>query len=43
MKNLMINASEHLAEMLALRDSDREQYRRFVQAYGMRYCRSWNR
>ncbi len=43
MKNLMINASEHLAKMLALRDSDPDQYRRFVQAYGIRYCRSWNR
>lgn len=43
MKNLMINASEHLAKMLALRDRDPDQYRRFVKAYGMRYCRSWNR
>lgn len=43
MKDLMINASEHLAKMLALRDSDPEKYRRFVQAYGMRYCRAWNR
>lgn len=43
MKKLMINASEHLAKMLALRDSDPEKYRRFVQTYGMRYCRSWNR
>lgn len=43
MKNLMINASELLAKMLALRDSDPEQYRRFVKSYGMRYCRSWNR
>ncbi|MCI0349820.1 MAG: hypothetical protein L0Z53_10380, partial [Acidobacteriales bacterium] len=42
-KNLMINASEHLAKMRALRDSDPEAYRRFLQSYGMRYCKSWNR
>jgi hypothetical protein len=43
MKELMINASEHLAKMLALRDAEPEKYRRFVQAYGMMYCRRWQR
>lgn len=43
MKKLMINASEHLAKMLALRDSEPEAYWRFVQTYGAMYCRSWNR
>jgi hypothetical protein len=43
MKMLMINASEHLARMLALRENDPEEYRRFVQTYGMRYCGAWNR
>ena len=43
MKELMINASETLAGALALRESDPEKYRRFVQGYGLTYCRSWER
>jgi hypothetical protein len=43
MKDLMINALTTLAGALALRDSDPERYRRFVQGYGLDFCRSWER
>jgi hypothetical protein len=43
MKELMINASEMLATVLALRDSDPDKYRRFIQDYALKYCRRWNR
>jgi len=43
MKKLMINASDHLAKMLALRDTEPEEYRRFMQTYGAMYCRAWKR
>ena len=43
MKELMINASQMLAALLVLRDSDPDKYRRFVQDYGLRYCREWAR
>src|SRR5471032_1535456 len=43
MRELMINASEKLAGILALRDSDPDKYKRFVQDYSRRYCRNWNR
>ena len=39
----MINASEMLATVLALRDSDPDKYRRFIQDYALKYRRSWNR
>jgi hypothetical protein len=43
MKALMINASATLARALALRESKPERYRDFVQGYGLRFCRSWQR
>ena len=43
MREIMINASEMLAALLALRDSDPDKYRRFIQDYALKYCRSWNR
>ena len=43
MKELMINASEMLAAVLALRDSDPDKYRRFIQDYALKYCGRWNR
>ena len=43
MKELMINASGKLADLLKLRDDDPEAYKRFVQSYAMRYCRDWIR
>ncbi len=43
MKELMLTASEMLAAVLALRDSDPDKYRRFIQDYALKYCRRWNR
>lgn len=43
MRELMIAASEKLAAILALRDSDPDKYTRFVQDYALKYCRRWNR
>ncbi len=43
MKELMINASTKLAELLTLRERDRSQYLRVLQHYGVMYCRTWNR
>ena len=43
MKELMINASGKLAGLLKLRDDAPEAYKRFVQSYAMRYCRTWKR
>jgi len=43
MKELMISASERLAAILELRDSDPDKYKRFVQDYGIQYCRWWIR
>lgn len=43
MKSLMVNASETLAQALALRETDPERYRQFVQGYGRSYCRKWDR
>ncbi len=43
MKELMIEASGKLAALLAFRDRDPDNYKRFVQAYGFMFCREWNR
>ncbi len=43
MKDLMINASEKLALLLAMRETEPETYKRFVQGYGVMYCVGWNR
>jgi hypothetical protein len=43
MKEMMIEASEKLAFLLELRETEPETYRRFVQAYGFLFCRPWNR
>ena len=43
MKELMINASERLVQILELRESAPDKYKRFVQDYAIKYCRSWNR
>ena len=43
MKELMIEASEKLAQLLNMRETDPETYKRFVQGYGFVKCRSWNR
>ena len=43
MKELMINASERLAKMLAMREKNPEAYRTWAQTYGAMYCGLWNR
>jgi len=43
MKALMINATEHLAKLLRMRDEEPGRYREYVRAYGSMYCRSWER
>jgi hypothetical protein len=43
MKDLMIEASGKLAELLALRETEPKKYQRFIQSYGIIYCRSWSR
>jgi len=43
MKELMIHASESLARMLKLRESDPVEYKRIIQNYALLYCRSWKR
>jgi hypothetical protein len=43
MKHLMVTASEKLATMLALKESDPQKYRSFVISYNIMYCSSWER
>lgn len=43
MKEIMVEASEKLAGLLGLRETDPDTYKRFVQAYAYMYCRAWNR
>lgn len=42
-KTIMIYATRTVAMMLWLRDEAPDIYRRYVQSYGSRYCRSWER
>ena len=42
-KAVMIYASQMVAFLLWLRDEAPEVYKRYVQAYGMMYCRKWER
>jgi hypothetical protein len=39
----MVTASEKLATMLALKESDPQKYRSFVISYNIMYCSSWER
>lgn len=43
MKAIMVFATRTVAAMLWMRDAAPEAYRRYVQAYATRYCRSWGR
>ena len=43
MKRLMIEASEKLARMLALKQQDPAEYDRFIRKYQKTYCRTWKR
>lgn len=42
-KAIMLYATRMVAFMLCLRDEAPEVYRRYLQAYGGRYCRMWER
>ena len=43
MKRLMIQASERLAHMLALKQQDPAEYDRRIRKYQKNYCRTWKR
>jgi hypothetical protein len=43
MKMLMINACRKMEELLQLKESDPEEYYRFIGSYNRRYCRRWER
>jgi len=43
MRRLMIEASEKLARMLRLKESDPAQYQARIRDYHDRYCREWKR
>lgn len=42
-RSIMVYATRTLAMMLWLRDEAPDVYRRYLQAYGGRYCCSWER
>jgi hypothetical protein len=42
-KTIMLYATKMVTFMLWLRDEAPEVYRRYVQVYGSRYCRMWER
>jgi len=42
-KAIVVYATRTVAMMLRLRDEAPDLYRRYVQAYGSRYCRAWER
>ena len=43
MKELMINASEHLAKLMALKQESPEEYDLFIRDYHCKFCRRWER
>ena len=43
MKTLMINACEHVAKLLELKETDPEEYYKQMMAYNHMYCRRWER
>jgi hypothetical protein len=43
MKALMIQACEKMESLLQMKEEHPEQYRKFIQTYGMSYCSGWNR
>jgi len=43
MKELMVNASEHLAKIMAMKQRSPEQYDRFIRRYHHQFCRNWER
>ena len=43
MKELMLNACEHIEKLLRLKETDPEQYATFIRSYNFRYCGRWQR
>lgn len=43
MKGLMINASEHLAKLMAMKQQSPDEYDRFIRDYHSKYCCRWER
>jgi hypothetical protein len=43
MKGIMVNACEHVAKLLQLKQDDPEGYYRKLMAYNRTYCRGWER
>jgi len=43
MKELMINASEHLAKLMAMKQESPEEYDRFIRDYHRKFCLRWER
>ncbi|QTN32565.1 hypothetical protein HZ994_09550 [Akkermansiaceae bacterium] len=43
MKTLMIEASEKLANLLQVRESDPEKYATMIRGYGIMNCSQWDR
>ena len=43
MKELMINASEHLAKLMARKQQSPEEYERFILDYHRKFCLRWER
>jgi hypothetical protein len=43
MKALMINACQKMEELLRLKESNPDEYVRFIGSYNWRYCRRWER
>ena len=43
MKTLMLSACRRLAELLELKVTDSEAYKRQIKSYNFRFCRSWDR
>ncbi|MDP6637523.1 MAG: hypothetical protein QGG42_21700, partial [Phycisphaerae bacterium] len=42
-KELMINASEHLAKLMAMKRDSQEQYDQFIRDYHRKFCLRWER
>jgi len=43
MKAIMISATQQLAKLLRMRDSNPEGYQQQIRTFGSVYCRSWER
>jgi hypothetical protein len=43
MKELMLNACEHVEKLLRMKESDPGKYSLFILDYNLRYCRKWDR